>query len=257
MHLNSGNTGGRLILSLTASDHFLHLLSELFSFLLAVSGRHSPRQAAWPSSSPPKGHTPKMATRLLSLLWSPATPLPAQCRRHQLYFKALPVPVSIELMRMFETCRESPIQISALLLLPDKWHLSVCLWMSSEKWGCLGWGIKPPSNLGQKKYPVEWVLSTVLFFPFNPEAFLFSWYDSFPTVKISPPALSRHFTIGIYSYGCCQELAHPVLQSNLTLNKVTGFPVRSHLAAAVTCVQIQDHVLRTDGQRAKLLEEWT
>ena len=43
----------------------------------------------------------------------------------------------------------------------------------------------------------------------------------------------------------------------LSLNKVTGFLVRSYLATAVTCVQIQDHVLRTDGQRAKLLEEWT
>lgn len=172
MHLNSGNTGDGLILSLTASDLFLHRLSELFLFLLAASRRHSPRPAARPSSSPPKA-TPPRWLHACCPCSRPQPSLPAQCRRHQLYFKALPVPVSVKLMRMFETCRESPIQISALLLLPDKWRLSVCLWMSSEKWGCLGWGIKPPSNLGQKKYPVEWVLSTVLFFPFNPEAFFF------------------------------------------------------------------------------------
>ena len=172
MHLNSGNTGDRVILSLAASDLFWHLLSELFSLLLAASGRHSLRPAGWPSCSPPKDHTPRMAARPLSSLSPlalPPSPVPHPQHRHQqLYFKELPVSVSVKLMHVFETCTESPIQASALLLLPDKWRLSVCLWMSSEKWG-----IEPPSNLGQKKYPVEWVLSTVLFFPFNPEAFLF------------------------------------------------------------------------------------
>ena len=81
MHLNSGNTGDRVILSLAASDLFWHLLSELFSLLLAASGRHSLRPAGWPSCSPPKDHTPRMAARPLSSL-SPQPFLPAQCRVH-------------------------------------------------------------------------------------------------------------------------------------------------------------------------------
>lgn len=129
MHLNSGNTEDRLILSLTASDLFLHLLSELFSFLLAASGRHSPRPAAWPSSSAPKGHTPKTAACLLSLLSSPAPP-PSPVQMSSAVLQSPPRACLHWAHDMFETCRESPIQISALLLLPDKWRLSVCLSMN-------------------------------------------------------------------------------------------------------------------------------
>lgn len=138
----------------------MHLLSELFSFLLAGSGRHSPKPASYhPHPAPPQRPQPPDGSHHCCPFCNPWPSLLPQCSCElavstpQMSSAVFPEPsLCLPLLRSRICLKHANISI---IVAPDKYHLSMKV---LRKWDSPRWSVKPSSNLGQKSISWGWVL---------------------------------------------------------------------------------------------------